>query len=114
MNTPEWLKPGIYGAIVGAVCFGVIGFTWGGWITGETAENMASTMAQDRLITAMVPVCLDMARTDTERSAKLAKIRAASTYQRRGALMETGWATVPGTEDPDRDIAEACLKELKL
>jgi hypothetical protein len=114
MNTPEWLKPGIYGAIVGAISFGMIGFTWGGWVTGETAENMASTMAHDRLITAMVPVCLDMARTDSERSTKLATIRAASTYQRRGALMEAGWSTVPGTEDPDRDIAEACLKELKF
>jgi len=29
MNTPEWLKPGIYGALIGAVFVGVVGFTWG-------------------------------------------------------------------------------------
>jgi hypothetical protein len=114
MNIPEWLKPGAYGAIVGAICFGVIGFTWGGWVTRGTAEKMASTMAHDKLVTAMVPVCLDIAQTDSERSTKIATIRAALTYQRRGALMDAGWATVPGTDDPDRDIAEACLKELKL
>ena len=51
MNALEWLKPGIYGAIVGAISFGVIGFTWGGWVTGGTAEKMASTMAHDKLVT---------------------------------------------------------------
>ena len=28
MNTPEWLKPGIYGALIGAAFVGVVGFSW--------------------------------------------------------------------------------------
>jgi hypothetical protein len=62
----------------------------------------------------MVPVCLDMARSDPSRADKLATIRAASTYQRRDALMDAGWATMPGTDAPDRDIAQACLTALEL
>lgn len=114
MNTPEWLKPGITGAVIGAVLVGVIGFTWGGWVTGGTADDRAMSMAHDDVVAAMVPVCLDMARTDPERTEKLATIRAASTYQQRDAVMAAGWATPPGQETPDRDIAAACLKALEL
>ncbi|AUH66745.1 hypothetical protein [Paracoccus zhejiangensis] len=114
MNTPEWLKSGIYGAAIGAVIFGAVGFTWGGWVTGGTSSDRAMTMAHNDVVAAMVPVCLEMARTDPERAAKLEAIRAASTYQKRDALMKAGWATVPGADAPNRDIAQACLAELEL
>lgn len=114
MNTPEWLRPGIYGALIGAAVVGIAGFQWGGWVTGGTAQERAMTMSHDDVVTAMVPVCLNMARTDPDREAKIALIRDASTYQRRDALMDAGWATMPGTEDPDRDIAQACLASLDV
>jgi hypothetical protein len=114
MNTPEWLKPGIYGAVIGAVFVGVVGFTWGGWVTGGTSNDRAMAMSRDDVVASMVPVCLDMARSDPARAAKLATIRAASTYQRRDALIAAGWATMPGTDAPDRDIAQACLAALDV
>lgn len=114
MNTPEWFKPGLYGALIGAGVLGIVGFNWGGWVTGGTAQDRAMAMSRDDVVAAMVPVCLDMARTDPGRVAKLATIRAASTYQRRDALMDAGWATVPGTSEPDRDIAQDCLKLLDV
>ena len=114
MNTPEWLKPGIYGAVIGAAVVGIGGFTWGGWVTGGTAHDRAMAMSRGDVVAAMVPVCLDIARTDPDRTAKLATIRDAQTFRRRDALMETGWATVPGAEAPDRDIAQACLASLDV
>lgn len=114
MNTPDWLKPGIYGAIAGAVLVGIVGFSWGGWVTGRSAEKMAAALAHDDVIAALVPVCLDIARTDAERANKLETIRAASNYQRRDAVMAAGWATMPGTEAPNRDLAQACLTALEL
>lgn len=106
MNIPEWLKLGIYGA--------VIGFTWGGWVTGGTLNDRAMAMSRESVVASMVPVCLDMACSDPARVEKLETIRAASTYQRRDAVMAAGWATVPGTDAPDRDIAQACLAALEL
>lgn len=114
MNIPEWLKPGLYGAVVGAVVVGVVGFSWGGWVTGSSADKMASAMAHETKLSALVPVCLDIARTDTDRAEKLETIKAAATYRRRDAVMRAGWATVPGAESPDRDLAEACLEQLDL
>lgn len=114
MTTPEWLKPGIYGAVIGAVLVGVVGFSWGGWVTGGSADKMASAMSHDNVIAALLPVCIDMSQTDADRVAKLATIREASTYKQRDAVMATGWATVPGSEAPNRDLAQACLAALEL
>ncbi len=114
MTTPEWLKPGIYGALMGAAFVGVVGFSWGGWMTLGGANKMASELAHDDVIAALVPVCLDMSRTDSERIAKIATVREASTYKRRDAVMATGWATMPGSEAPNRDLAQACIKGLDL
>ena len=114
MNTPEWLKPGIYGAVIGAAVVGIVGFSWGGWVTGSTANDRAMAMSRNDVVASMVPVCLDMARSDPARAEKLETIRAGSTYKRRDAVMAAGWATVPGTDAPDRDIAQACLAALEL
>lgn len=114
MNPPEWLKPGIYGALVGAIIIAVGGFSWGGWMTGGSANKLAATRAHDDVIAALVPICLDMAKNDPNHAAQLDTIRAASTYQRRDAVMATGWATVPGAEKPNADLARACVTALKL
>lgn len=114
MNTPEWLKPGIYGAVIGAALFGVVGFSWGGWMTTSSANKMAMAIAHGDVITALTPVCLNMSRTDIDRVAKLTTIREAVSYKRRDAVMETGWATVPGSEAPNRDLAQACMAALLL
>ena len=114
MNIPEWTKPGVYGALVGAGAVSILGFTWGGWVTGGTANDRAMAMSRDDVVASMVPVCLDMARSDPARVDKIETIRAASTYQRRDALMTVGWATMPGTDAPNRDIAQACLAALDV
>ncbi|WP_299553695.1 hypothetical protein [uncultured Tateyamaria sp.] len=114
MTTPEWLKPGIYGALIGAAFIAIVGFTWGGWVTGSAAEKMASEVAEDRVIAALVPFCLDMSRTDEARVEKLAAIRETSTFRQRDAVMEAGWATMPGAEEPNRALAQACIEGLEL
>ncbi|MFQ1702901.1 hypothetical protein ACJ5NV_20180 [Loktanella agnita] len=114
MNTPEWLKPGIYGTLIGAAFVGIVGFSWGGWVTDDTSNDRAMAMSHDKVVASMVPVCLDMARSDPSRADKLEAIRAASTFQRRDTLITAGWATMPGTDAPNQDIAQACLAALDV
>jgi hypothetical protein len=114
MTLPEWTKPGVYGAIVGAIILAIVGFNWAGWTTSGTAEEMAQTRADEAVTTAMVPVCLNLSNADPERVAKLAIINQATRFKRRDAVMDTGWATLPGAEKPDRKLAEACMEELGL
>ncbi|TYC61939.1 hypothetical protein FMN50_06680 [Rhodobacterales bacterium] len=113
MNFPDWLKPVALGAVIGAVVVSTVGFSWGGWVTGGTAAKMANAMSHDKVIAALVPVCVGRSRSDTDRVAKLEEIRNTSTYQRRTALMGTGWATMPGSDTANQELAQACLTALR-
>ncbi len=114
MNFPDWTKPGIIGAAGGAIAISILGFTWGGWTTHMTAEDMAETHARGEVALAMVPVCLDMSEADPDRIEKIAALQESSGFNRRRAMMETGWATVPGTDAPNRDLATACIEGLEI
>ncbi len=114
MTFPEWTKPGIYGALVGAIVVSILGFTWGGWTTSSTAQSMAEDLAAEEVTLALVPVCLGLSADDPERIAKLADLQEVAGFGRRNAMLETGWATRPGSDAPDRDLAAACLEGLAL
>ena len=112
MNTPEWLKPGLQGAAVGAVALAIVGFSWGGWVTGGTAEKMASDQARIEVVAALVPICLEQSSQDPQVVATLAQLKDTSSYQRSDMLMKAGWATMPGSSEPNRNVAKACIKVL--
>lgn len=114
MTFPEWTKPGAYGAVGGAIVVSVLGFTWGGWTTTGHAQDMAQTLATQEVTLAMVPVCLDASAADPARVTKLATIQDGSSFGRSRAMMATGWATFPGADQPNRDLAVACLEGLAL
>ena len=75
MNIPEWLKPGLQGAAIGAVALAIVGFTWGGWVTGGTAEKMASDQAKFEVIAALAPICVEQSKQDPQVVAALAVCR---------------------------------------
>lgn len=114
MTFPEWTKPGAYGAVGGAIVVSVLGFTWGGWTTAGSAQGLAQTFATQEVTSAMVPVCLNASATDPERTTKLATIQDTSSFGRSRAVMATGWATFPGADQPNPDLAAACLERLAL
>ena len=112
MNSSEWLKPGLYGAAIGAVTLAIIGFAWGGWVTGGTAQQMASDQARLEVVAALVPICIQQSKQDPQVVETLAQLKDAGNYQRSDMLMKAGWATMPGSNDPNRQVARACMEEL--
>ena len=112
MNIPNWLKPGLYGAVVGALALVTVGFAWGGWVTGGTATKMASDHARTEVVAALVPICVEQSSRDPKVAETLARLKDTRSYQRSDLLMKTGWATMPGSSDPDRDVARACMGAL--
>src|SRR4029453_17594560 len=49
------VKPACWGAAGGAIALAIIGFTWGGWVTGGHAK----TLADAAVTAALVPICAD-------------------------------------------------------
>lgn len=112
MKTPEWLKPGLLGAAAGAVALAIVGFSWGGWVTGATANEMAADQARQKVVAALVPVCIAQSGQDPQVAKMLTELEDTSSYKRTDMVMKTGWATMPGSSDPNRDVARACAKQL--
>lgn len=113
MQLPEWLKPGILGAVVGGIATMSLGFTQGGWYLGSSAERMAKEQSAVAVTEALVPFCVGQSLTDPQGNAKLAELEAiTSSYGRRDFVMKTGWATMPTTEAPNREVAMACAEFL--
>lgn len=112
MNAPEWLKPVAYGAVAGAIALAIVGFSWGGWVTGGTASKMANDHARQEVVAALVPICVEQSRLDPRLTETLAQLQAATNYKRSDMLMEAGWATMPGSTDPNRAVASACMEKL--
>ncbi|ANK81941.1 MAG: hypothetical protein TEF_14895 [Rhizobiales bacterium NRL2] len=112
MNTPVWTKPALFGAAGGAALLALVGFAWAGWETGGSAEQMAAQRAHAEVVAALVPFCVQNAGADPQRVAVLTRMKEAPTYSRAEMLMESGWATMPGDERPDRSLANACLDRL--
>src|SRR5712691_944624 len=48
----------LQGIAAGAVATLVIGFSWGGWVTGTTAKNMASAAEIKGQMSTLVPLCV--------------------------------------------------------
>jgi len=112
MNTPEWLKPALYGAAVGAIALAVVGFSWGGWLTGGSADRMAADKSRYEVVAALVPICMEQSKQDPMAIETLGKLEAASSYKRSDMLMAAGWATMPGSAEPNRSVASACMEQL--
>jgi len=112
MQTPEWLKPGLYGAACGAVALAVIGFSWGGWVTGGTARTMAADQSKAEVVTALSLICVDQSKRDPQLVERVALLKAASSYERGDLVMKNGWATMPGTTEGNRLVAIACANKV--
>jgi hypothetical protein len=112
MQFPEWLKPALFGGVAGAVAISIAGFSWGGWVTGGSAREMAADQARLEVVAALVPVCVEQSKQDPNVIATLASLEGESSYKRGEMLMKTGWATMPGSTTPDRNVAKACMDKL--
>jgi len=92
----------------------IVGFAWGGWVTRATARTMAEDMAEDAVVDRLAPICVAQFNQDPGKDQKLEELRKASGYQRRTYVQDQGWATVPGEEGPDREVADECARLLML
>ncbi|MET0529084.1 MAG: hypothetical protein ABW003_12235 [Microvirga sp.] len=114
MKTPEWLRPGLDGVACGAIAVTLVGFTWGGWVTGGTARQMSADQSQAEVIAALTSICLDQSKRDPQLAERVVLLKAASSYQRGDIVMKNGWATMPGTSEGNRLVASACADRIGI
>jgi hypothetical protein len=94
--------------VASAVLTMIVGFGWGGWVTGGTARATAETMARDAVVARLAPICVIQSGRDPAKAVKLVTLKEESAWQRGEYVGKQGWATMPGEQEPDRGVAEMC------
>jgi hypothetical protein len=104
----------LQGIAIGAVASMVIGFSWGGWMTGGTAIKLADERANTAVVAALTPICVEKFLQNSDAKANnLAVLQKISSNWEQGQYLEKGgWATRPGATSSDYHLARACAEKL--
>jgi len=112
-ETRAAVRPALWGAATGAIALAIVGFSWGGWVTGGTAETLATNRAATAVVAALTPVCVDKFRQAADASANLAEMKKATYLWDQSKFVEKGgWATMPGSTQANSAVAKACAESL--
>jgi len=103
----------LQGMAAGAVAAMVIGFSWGGWMTGGAANRLAAEQADTAVVAALTPICVEKFLQDNNAKTNLAALRKiSSTWEQGEYLQKGGWVTQPGATSSDYHLARACAEKL--
>lgn len=102
----------LQGTAFGAAAGMVVGFYWGGWVTGRTATEMSQKSASSAVVLALAPICVDKFRQTTNAPDNLVEMKKISSWQQGAFIEKGGWATMPGSTAPDSAVARACAEML--
>jgi hypothetical protein len=106
-------SPFLWGAAAGALALAFLGFNWGGWVTGGTAEKLAGARADTAILASLVPICVAQFQNSPEARGRLAALKEVKSWEQGGYVSSGGWATMPGSSaEPNRDVAAACAEAL--
>ncbi len=110
MKIPVETKPAIWGIAGGAIALAIVGFGWGGWMTGSRAEADAAQRAKAAVVVALAPVCVERFQHASEAPTNLAALKKTDSWSQGDFVEKGGWATGPGTNPPDQvsAVAKAC------
>jgi hypothetical protein len=103
-------KTALFWACAGSVIVAtVLGFTWGGWTTGGSAQEMADKAAASARQELAGVMCVERFMAAPDANVQLAKLQGiTSAYQQSKFVEEGGWAAiVPASSTADRKASAA-------
>ena len=113
MTLPPQTGSILLGAAGGAFLLALVGFSFGGWVTGSTAAELARQQADKAVVAALAPICVDKFRQAANADENLGRLKDISYAWGRGTYVSKGgWATLPGYNEPNSGVAQACAEML--
>jgi hypothetical protein len=108
----EYIKPFVWGFVVGAIVLLIVIFSAGWVTTSGSAQNKAEEMAEEAVVARLAPICVVQFLQDPEKDKKLKELKETSSWERGDYVKKQGWATMPGEKEPDSKVAEECANRL--
>ena len=97
----------LQGAAAGAVATMFVGFYWGGWSLGSTADKMAKERSDLAVVAALAPVCAEKFRALPDAEAKKVTLSKVDLWKRRDEFPKE-FVTLPGETYPNSALVDAC------
>ena len=104
MAIPAQVKPAVWGAVGGAIAAMIIGFVWGGWVTGGTSDKLAGAAAKTAVVQTFAPLCVAKAEQQPD---QLILLKKEGRYSHIQFVIKAGWVDTVA-EKYQRDVAEQC------
>jgi hypothetical protein len=103
----------LQGIAIGAIASMAIGFSWGGWVTGGTANRFAAEQASTAVVAALTPLCVEKFLQNSDAKANLEVLKKIPSNWEQGDYVEKGgWAAQPGAASSDYHLARAYAEKL--
>ncbi|MEW5424077.1 hypothetical protein [Amorphus sp. 3PC139-8] len=103
----------LWACVVSVAATLVVGFTWGGWVTGATADEQASVAGDIAHGELASLICVERFNATPDSNAQLSELESiTSSYERRRFIEAGGWATMPGETSASRRGADGCADAL--
>lgn len=114
MTIPSWIKPAAWGAVCGAAAITIFTMSAGWLVTSGAAEEQAANEADRAVIAALTPICVARFNkvAETQQEKYIAALEQESSWSQGDWIEEKGWATLPGSDEPNDEVAEACAEQL--
>ena len=106
------IKPFAWGAVAGAITLSIVMFATGWAVTGSTSNSNARKMSQAAVVDNLAGICVAQFERTEDRDEKLNTLVETDTWRRSTYVTDQGWATMPGSESPTRNVANVCAERL--
>ena len=102
----------VWSCAVGAIGVIVVGFTWGGWVTGGTARSMAQNAAVTAHDELVAVICVERFQNGRDAHGQLAALKELQSWNRGSFIEKGGWATMPDMAKATNTAARLCAEQL--
>ena len=102
------VKYGVWGLMLGAGAAMIIGFNWGGWVTG--GKSQATTDAA--LLSTRAAICVAQFTRGPKLQERLKELKATKSWERSTVIEKGGWDRMPVEEKAEPAVGRACADGL--
>lgn len=110
LKAKKSIKQLLWGGFGGSILTLIIGFAWGGWVTGGAAKEKVETA----VLTRLTGICIVQFNQDPEKVKKFKELNELDYRKREEYIKKQGWATMPGDTEPDNEVARMCSEQIRL
>lgn len=90
----------------------VLGFTWGGWMTGSSARKAVVQAGYDARADMAAAICVKRFSGSPDRVANLATLKGTDTWKRDEFIVKGGWLKIDGQDEDVSGASTLCAQRL--